>query len=124
MPGRRRGLLRDGDEVIDALQAPDVERLFALSREDRLVCARLAVEYFPMCETDDVLEGYGLSGPNFFVEVVHAVGYRGQLEAIVSNIDASFSDELGDGSVRVIGSAHAARISPAGGRTTSRGPPG
>lgn len=90
-------------EVIDALQAADVDRLFALSREDRLVCAELAVEYFPGCETDDVLDGHALSGPTFIVEVVDAEGYRGQLDAIVSSIDPSFADELGDGGVRVIG---------------------
>ena len=90
-------------EVIDALQDADVDRLFALSREDRLVCAELAVEYFPGCETDDVLVGYGLSGSNFVVEVVDEEGYRGQLEAITTNIDPLFTDELGGGSVRMIG---------------------
>jgi hypothetical protein len=77
-------------EVIDALQAADVDRLFALSREDRLVCAELAVEYFPACETADVLEGHALSGPDFTVEVVDGDGYRRQLEAIVSSIDPTF----------------------------------
>ena len=90
-------------EVIEALQSADVDRLFALSREDRLVCAELAVEYFPACETGDVLEGHALSRPDFIVEVVDEQRYRGQLEAITSNIDPSFSDELGGGSVRVIG---------------------
>jgi hypothetical protein len=90
-------------EVIEALQAADVDRLFALSREDRLVCAKLAVENFPMCAEDDVLEGHALGGSDFIIEVVDGDGYRRQLEAIVPNVDASFSDELGDGSVRVIG---------------------
>lgn len=90
-------------DVIDSLQAGAVDRLFALSREDRLVCAELATEYFPACETEDVLEGYGLSGPQFLVEVVDARGYRRQLDAIVSSIDGAFSDELGDGDVQVIG---------------------
>ena len=90
-------------EVIEALQAADVDRLFALSREDRLVCAKLTVENFPMCAEDDVLEGHALGGSDFIIEVVDGDGYRRQLEAIVPNFDASFSDELGDGSVRVIG---------------------
>ncbi len=90
-------------EVIDALRSADVDRLIDLSREDRLVCAELAVEYFPMCEQDDVLEGYALGGSDFIIEVVDDDGYRSQLEAIIPNIDTSFSDELGDGSVRVIG---------------------
>jgi len=90
-------------EVIEALQSADVGRLFALSQEDRLVCAELAVEYFPACETDDVLVGHALSGPDFLVEVVDEDGYRRQLEAITSHIDPSYSDDLGDGGVRVIG---------------------
>ncbi len=90
-------------EVIGALRSADVERLFQLSREDRLVCAGLAVENFPMCAEDDVLEGHALGGSDFIIEVVDDDRYRRQLEAIIPNIDASFSDELGDGSVRVIG---------------------
>ena len=90
-------------DVVEALQAADVDRLAALSREDRLVCAELAVEYFPGCETDDVLVGHGLGGPDFVIEVVDDRAYRRRLEAIVSHVDPSFADELGDGDVRVIG---------------------
>jgi len=94
---------RTAVEVIEALQAADTDRLFALSRDDRFVCARLAAEYFPACEQDDVLEGYALSGPNFLVEIASERGYRGRLDASVSNVNPSFSDELGNGDVRVIG---------------------
>lgn len=90
-------------ETIEALQDADAERLFALSREDRLLCARLNQEYFPGCETEDVLVGHGSSGATFVVEVLDGDAYQEQLEAIVSKIDPSFSDELGDGGVRVIG---------------------
>jgi hypothetical protein len=102
-PVADEALCATATEVIQALQSADVDRLFALSREDRLVCADLALEYFPACETDDVLQGHALSGPDFLVEVVDGDGYRVQLEAIMSNVDPSFSDELGDGGVRVIG---------------------
>ena len=90
-------------DTIDALQAADAERLFALSREDRLVCAKVTQEYFPGCETDDVLVGHGSSGANFIVEVLDEQAYRGQLEAVMTNMDPGFSDELGDGTVRVVG---------------------
>ena len=90
-------------EAIEALQSADAEALFALSREDRLVCAKLNRDYFPGCETDDVLVGHGSSGANFVVEVLDGGAYRDQLDAIVSNMDPAFSDELGDGSVRVVG---------------------
>lgn len=90
-------------DVIESLQAGDVDRLFALTRESRLMCAELATEYFPACQTDDVLEGYGLSGPRFVVRVIDENGYRRLLDAVVPNIDASFSDELGDGDLQVIG---------------------
>lgn len=89
--------------VIEALQAADSDRLFALSRDDRFVCAKLAAEFFPTCDERDSLEGYVLSGPNFLVEVVGDRAYREQLDAIVSNLDPSFSDELGNGDVRVLG---------------------
>ena len=91
-------------EVVEALQAGDADALFELSRDDRLVCAEVATEYFPDCVTDDtVLKGHGLSGPDFVVEVVDADAYRGRLDALVNGIDPSFTDELGDGDVRLIG---------------------
>jgi hypothetical protein len=90
-------------DAIEALQAADVERLFALSREDQLVCAKLNQEYFPGCETQEVLVGHGSSGATFVVEVLDEDAYRGQLDAIVTNMDPTFSDELGDGSVRIVG---------------------
>jgi hypothetical protein len=90
-------------EVIEALRAQDADRLFELSREDRLVCAELNTEFFPGCATDDILEGHGLSGPNFVVEVVDEDAYRGKLDATVSAIDESFTDEQGDGDVAVVG---------------------
>jgi hypothetical protein len=89
--------------VVEALQAGDAGRLLELSRRGRLVCADLAVEYFPACDTDDVLVGYGLSGATFLVEVVDAEAYRGRLETFTANVDPAFSDELGDGAPRVIG---------------------
>lgn len=90
-------------EAIEALEAGDAEALFALSREDRLVCAKVNQDYFPGCETDDVLVGHGSSGATFVVEVLGGDAYRDQLGAIVTNMDPTFADELGDGSVQVIG---------------------
>ena len=90
-------------DAVEALQAADTDRLFALSREDRLVCARVNQDYFPGCETQEVLVGHGSSGANFSVEVLDDETYREHLDAILTNLDPSFSDELGDGSVRVIG---------------------
>jgi hypothetical protein len=78
--------------------------LFASSREGRLVCAELATEYFPACDAkDDVLNGYGLSGPTFLVEVVDEAEYRNRLEALAGMIDPAFSDDLGTGEVRLTG---------------------
>ena len=91
-------------EVIDALQDGDAGRLFELSRSSRLECAELARQYFPDCEApDDVLRGYGLSGPTFIVEVAGPQEYRQRLDAVVASIDPAFTDELGDGRVRVVG---------------------
>jgi hypothetical protein len=90
-------------EVIEGLQARDADRLLELSREDRLVCSELNTEYFPGCATSEILEGYGLSGPSFVVEVVDKQAYRGRLDTFVSAIDESFADVHGDGDVAVVG---------------------
>ena len=90
-------------EVIGALQAGDSDGLFELSRSDRLVCADVNQDYFPGCEEADVLEGHGLSGPTFIVDVVGDAAYRQRLEDVVSGIDPSFEDEIGTGDVRVLG---------------------
>jgi hypothetical protein len=90
-------------QVVRALQAGDAARLFELSREGRLVCAEVATEYFPGCERRDVLEGYGLSGPDFTVEVVDAARYRERLETVMGGLEPSFADDVGSGEVRIVG---------------------
>jgi hypothetical protein len=90
-------------DAIAALQAGDAHRLFELSRADRLVCADVNQDYFPGCEEADVLEGHGLSGPTFIVDVLGDAAYRRELEGFVSSIDPSFEDELGNGDVRILG---------------------
>jgi hypothetical protein len=91
-------------DVATALGKGDAGELFDLSRADTIECSEVAREYFPGCRTDTtVLEGYGLSGATFIVEVVSGDRYRRQLDAIVDGVDPAFSDELGDGAPRVLG---------------------
>ena len=52
---------------------------------------------FVACADDDLEE------LDDIVEVLDEDAYRGRLDAVVTNVDPSFSDELGDGTVRVLG---------------------
>ena len=90
-------------EAANALAAGNADRLLELSRSDTINCVDVEREYFPGCESQEVLEGYGLSGPDFVVDLVALDAFAEQLEAITGGVDPSFSDEHGDGAVRVIG---------------------
>jgi hypothetical protein len=90
--------------VADALGTGNAQRLLELSREDQLDCGDVSVEYFPDCTTADaVVEGHGLSGPDLLVNLIDRGEYEEWLRAITTGIDPSYTDELGDGSVRLIG---------------------
>jgi hypothetical protein len=90
-------------DVADALAAGDAGRLLELSRVDRIECADVEVEYFPGCSTNDVVEGHGLSGPDFIVDLVDRDRYMDWLVTTTTGIDASFTDDLGDGAVQLVG---------------------
>ena len=89
--------------VANALASMNTEELLELSREDTIDCADMVQDYFPQCRTSDVLEGHGLSDADLIVELVSEDAYRERLDTITSGLDTAFSDELGDGAVRVIG---------------------
>jgi hypothetical protein len=90
-------------DVGNALAAGDVNRLLALSRADRIVCAEVAVEYFPGCTTGGVLEGHGVSDASQLVELVGDTEYRASLEEEFGALDPTYSDEHGAGAVRLLG---------------------
>ncbi len=108
-------------EVGNALAAGDVNRLLGLSRVDRIVCADVALENFPGCDTDDVLEGHGLSDADQIVELVGESEYRAQLDEMLGAFDPAYSDGQGSGDVRLLALAHAVLTSPADAPTTWRG---
>jgi len=87
----------------NALADGDADALLELSRLDTINCDDVAIAYFPQCETSAVLRGYGLSDPQFLVQFVDEHAYVDHLGAITGRIDPSFSDELGDGALSVIG---------------------
>ncbi len=89
--------------VANALASKNAGELFELSRADTIDCADVLPDYFPQCRTADVLEGHGLSDADLIVELVSQDAYRERLDTITSGFDTAFSDELGDGGVRVIG---------------------
>jgi hypothetical protein len=90
-------------EVASALSRSESGSLLSLSRSTRIDCAEVAREYFPGCQAEDVLEGYGVSGADLLVEVMGRKAYGGRLDRILAGVDASYSDVLGDGLARVIG---------------------
>ena len=90
-------------DVATALSHRDGGSLIPLSRPTTIDCAEVAREYFPACASEDILRGYGISGANFLVEVLGRSAYRRQLEAVVDAIDPSYSDELGGGTVQILG---------------------
>ncbi len=90
-------------EAANALAAGDEQALLGVSRIDTIVCDDVATEYFPECETSAVLHGYGLSDPHFLVHLVSESAYVEHLGTITGRVDPSFSDEFGDGALRIIG---------------------
>jgi hypothetical protein len=90
-------------EIVSSLSGGEGASLVPLSRSTRIDCDEVEREYFPACASEDVLEGYGISGAGLLVEVLGRRAYRQQLEAIVGGVDATYSDELGGGSVQLIG---------------------
>jgi hypothetical protein len=90
-------------DVGNALAAGDVDRLLALSRVDRIVCADVAVEYFPGCSAGGVLEGHGVSDAGQLVELVGDAEYQARLEEALGAIEPTYSDEHGAGAVRLLG---------------------
>jgi hypothetical protein len=84
-------------DAANALAARDRSRPLELSRPDTINCAEVAREYFPGCRSEEVLGGYGLSGPDLLVELVTDDVYADHLDAITSNVDPSFSDVHGNG---------------------------
>ena len=90
-------------DVGNALAAGDVDRLLALSRVDRIVCADVAVEHFPGCDTDGALEGYGISDADQVVELVGDSEYRAELDEMLGALDPTYSDGHGTGDVRLLG---------------------
>ena len=87
----------------NALASKDADELVELSRADTVDCAEVLQEYFPQCRTDDVLVGHGFSDADLTVELLTEAAYRERLETITGGLDTTFTDQLGDGAVRVVG---------------------
>jgi hypothetical protein len=90
-------------EAAVAVSRRDARQLMALSRSDSIRCADVAPEYFPGCQTDDVLEGYGLSGADFTVELVDEEAYLDALKGLTGGRADSFVDEIGDAQLQIVG---------------------
>jgi hypothetical protein len=73
-------------EVLSALAAGDAPRLVAASSSTSIVCAEMAREYFPGCATSDVLDGFGVSGPDLLVRVLTEAEYAVELTTFAAEI--------------------------------------
>ena len=90
-------------DVRDALLAGDAAAVVELSRPDTIDCSEVAREYFPGCAEADVLEGHGRRDAGLTVELVDTDEYTATIAELLAAIDPSYEDELGDGSMQLIG---------------------
>ena len=103
LPSSRRGVLRVRHRRRRCPRCEGRGRARRARRADTVDCADVVQEYFPQCRTDDVLVGHGFSDADLVVEPVPEGACPERLETITSGLDAAFTDQLGDGAVRVIG---------------------
>lgn len=73
------------------------------SRSERFDCQEVEPDFFPGCGSANVLEGYALTSSAPFIEVLDVKAYGTQLEEILGGVDASFSDDRGDGAMTILG---------------------
>jgi hypothetical protein len=90
-------------DVGNALVEGDIAGLMALSRIDTIVCADVSAEYFPGCARADTVVGHGVSDAGLLVTMLETPGYRDRLRTVVGAVDPTFTDEFGDGAVRLLG---------------------
>jgi hypothetical protein len=92
--------------AVNAIATGDAKALVAVSRPEEIDCAGGQPDFFPDCETDDVLEGYWFATglfPLLTIEVLSKADYLDSMEAVFANVDGSYVDEHGDGAPRVVG---------------------
>ena len=65
-----------------------------------MTCQR---KIFPACAEGGVLRGHAVASSVPVFEVLSPAAYRSQLEAILGNVDPSFTDDHGTGSIEVLG---------------------
>ena len=73
-------------QAANALGARDADALLALSRADRIVCAEMAPGAIAGCESNDVLEGHGVSGPDLVTTLVSEDEYLVRLQGLTTEI--------------------------------------
>jgi hypothetical protein len=90
-------------KVVNAIASGDADTIVELSWSWDLDCHDIVAEVFPACQTQSTLSGYEIAhaGPTF--EVLTQDQFRARLEAAFANIDPSFSDDHGGGSLEVLG---------------------
>ncbi len=90
-------------DVGNALVEGDIADLMALSRIDTVVCADVSAEYFPGCAQADTVVGHGVSDAGLLVTMLETAEYRGRLGTVVGAVDPTFTDDFGEGGVRLLG---------------------
>ncbi|MEX2236648.1 MAG: hypothetical protein WEB00_03815 [Dehalococcoidia bacterium] len=88
-------------QVANALVTEDEEAITQLSAEQEIVCGEVAVESFPECgDPADVLTGFVASGAQG-ENAVLGLGEYNTLVGLIDFVDASQSDDVGSGEMRV-----------------------
>jgi hypothetical protein len=90
-------------EAARALVDADTRALLRLSRPDRFVCEGLPTDLFPACAQGGVLRGHPIASAAPIFEVLRPAMYRSQVEAILSNVDPSYTDAHGSGAITPLG---------------------
>jgi hypothetical protein len=99
----------DDSDACDALTAgaiailsDNAEELTELSRPQRWPCNEFA-DVLPTCTEQSAISGFTLAAANPPLEVLSRSDYTNRLAMILGGASAEYSDEHGDGSLRLLG---------------------
>ena len=100
-------------DLAQAILDGDNATIVGLSRADTFACSELDAAIFTGCETADVLEGHPIGAAGGAIEVHTPEAYLRELDALETSIEPSFTDDLGDGRARVLGTSACGPEDPA-----------
>jgi hypothetical protein len=100
-------------ELAQAIVDGDGATIVGLSRSDTFTCSELDPALFPGCAAAEVLEGHAVGLADGPIEILVPGTYRRRLDDLAGRVDPTFTDELGDGRARVLGTSSCGPSDPA-----------